>query len=104
MEMYFDVVCKFMFLFQSKAAPAAKAAPKGGKASASNSVGNDDEPSWHLGRNKHVKVRSFKGQTYIDIRNEWMILFDVMMFVRMRKRVEVNIVQTYQWELSVICK
>jgi len=53
---------------KSKAPPAAKAAPKGGKASASNSVGNDDEPSWHLGRNKHVKVRSFKGQTYIDIR------------------------------------
>nr|ACO15626.1 Activated RNA polymerase II transcriptional coactivator p15 [Caligus clemensi] len=26
------------------------------------------EPSWHLGNNKHVKVREFKGKTYIDIR------------------------------------
>jgi len=32
-----------------------------------SSLGGDD-PSWHLGRNKHVVVRQFKGQTYIDIR------------------------------------
>jgi len=29
---------------------------------------SEDEPSWHLGRDKHVKVREFKGKTYIDIR------------------------------------
>jgi len=29
---------------------------------------NSEEPSWHLGRDKHVKVREWKGKTYIDIR------------------------------------
>ena len=28
----------------------------------------EEEPSWDLGKNKWVKVREFKGQTYIDIR------------------------------------
>ena len=41
-------------------------------------MGGDDEPSWHLGKNKHVKVRQFKGQTYIDIRNDkWFLIIDV---------------------------
>nr|ALS04292.1 activated RNA polymerase II transcriptional coactivator p15 [Acartia pacifica] len=34
----------------------------------SDSQLSGQDPSWHLGRNKHVVVRSFKGQTYIDIR------------------------------------
>jgi len=50
------------------AAPAKSAAkPKTGGDS-STSLGDSGDPSWHLGRNKHVVVRQFKGQTYIDIR------------------------------------
>ena len=41
-------------------------------ASSSNRRGNPavdgQEPSWDLGKMKKVKVRQFKGQTYIDIR------------------------------------
>ena len=31
----------------------------------------DEEPSWDLGKNKWVKVREFKGTTYIDIREDY---------------------------------
>lgn len=42
---------------------------KGAAAKPSGSGPSDSgEPSWHLGRDKHVKVREFKGKTYIDIR------------------------------------
>nr|ACO11518.1 Activated RNA polymerase II transcriptional coactivator p15 [Caligus rogercresseyi] len=44
----------------SSSSKAAK--PKG------NPAKDGEEPSWHLGNNKHVKVREFKGKTYIDIR------------------------------------
>ena len=44
------------------------------KASGGDSSLGGDDPSWHLGRNKHVVVRQFKGQTYIDIRNVQFIL------------------------------
>merc|ERR1712223_2316692 len=30
------------------------------------------EPTWELGQNKKVKIREFKGKTYIDIR-EWYV-------------------------------
>eukprot|EP00088_Acartia_fossae_P022076 TRINITY_DN23369_c0_g1_i1.p2 TRINITY_DN23369_c0_g1~~TRINITY_DN23369_c0_g1_i1.p2 ORF type:complete len:117 (-),score=46.42 TRINITY_DN23369_c0_g1_i1:858-1208(-) len=45
------------------AASSGKPAAKGN----TNPTGSSD-PSWHLGRDKHVVVRQFKGQTYIDIR------------------------------------
>jgi len=57
--------------------PAPKGAKKEGsskkanpyqKPQASKPSGGDDEPSWDLGKNKWVKVRAFKGTTYIDIR------------------------------------
>ena len=37
------------------------------KPTSSGSRGQE-EPSWDLGKNKWVKVREFKGTTYIDIR------------------------------------
>ena len=57
--------------------PAAKGAKKADtnpykKAETSKPVSKgsrgQEEPSWDLGKNKWVKVREFKGQTYIDIR------------------------------------
>jgi len=54
---------------KSKGAAPAKAAakPKSGGGDSSSSLGGSD-PSWHLGNNKHIVVREFKGKTYIDIR------------------------------------
>jgi len=43
------------------------AAPQKSASNNSNPTGSSD-PSWHLGRDKHVVVREFKGKTYIDIR------------------------------------
>eukprot|EP00088_Acartia_fossae_P010417 TRINITY_DN1518_c0_g1_i1.p1 TRINITY_DN1518_c0_g1~~TRINITY_DN1518_c0_g1_i1.p1 ORF type:complete len:123 (-),score=52.92 TRINITY_DN1518_c0_g1_i1:4-372(-) len=56
--------------FKQGASGAAKKSSSGGASggnSTANSLGGED-PSWHLGKNKHVVVRSFKGQTLIDIR------------------------------------
>ncbi|XP_040574105.1 putative RNA polymerase II transcriptional coactivator [Lepeophtheirus salmonis] len=48
-------------------APAKKSAPPPPKPKGNPAV-DGKEPSWHLGNNKHVKVREFKGKTYVDIR------------------------------------
>merc|ERR1712045_189560 len=47
--------------------PAKKSAKTSG-GSSSCTMGADGEPSWSLGNMKFVKVREFKGKTYIDIR------------------------------------
>lgn len=47
--------------------PVKKAAKTSGGGGAA-SMGADGEPSWLLGNMKFVKVREFKGKTYIDIR------------------------------------
>jgi hypothetical protein len=44
-----------------------EAKPQTSKPTSNNSK-DDEEPSWDLGRNKWVKIRPFKGTTYIDIR------------------------------------
>jgi len=33
-----------------------------------NAPGDPKEPKWHIGNNKWVTVREFKGKTYVDIR------------------------------------
>ena len=62
-------------------------------------AGGDDEPSWDLGKNKWVKVRSFKGQTYVDIR-EYYVDKDTMDTKPGKKGISLN-VQQYQ-KLRVI--
>ena len=63
--------------------------------------GGDDEPSWDLGKNKWVKVRSFKGQTYVDIR-EYYVDKDTMDTKPGKKGISLN-VQQYQ-KLRVIAE
>ena len=58
------------------------------------SGGEDDEPSWDLGKNKWVKVRQFKGQTYVDIR-EYYVDKDTMDTKPGKKGISLN-VQQYQ--------
>jgi len=47
--------------------PAKKATPAA-KKPAGNPSKDGEEPSWSLGNMKFIKVREFKGKTYIDIR------------------------------------
>ena len=54
----------------------------------------EEEPSWDLGKNKWVKVREFKGQTYIDIR-EYYVDKDTMETKPGKKGISLNC-QQYQ--------
>jgi Transcriptional Coactivator p15 (PC4) len=56
------------FSYQQGKAAAKPAAKPAAKASSSGGPSDDGEPSWHLGRERYVKVREFKGKTYVDIR------------------------------------
>ena len=82
-------------------------APKGAKASkkdsnpykkaetskpVSKSSRGEEEPSWDLGKNKWVKVREFKGQTYIDIR-EYYVDKDTMETKPGKKGISLNCLQ-----------
>jgi len=49
-------------------APVKKGKSAPAKKPEASSLPESGEPSWHLGRDKHVKVREWKGKTYIDIR------------------------------------
>jgi len=60
----------------------------------------DEEPSWDLGKNKWVKVREFKGQTYIDIR-EYYVDKETMETRPGKKGISLNC-QQYQKLKSVI--
>merc|ERR1712223_1722015 len=53
------------------------------------------EPTWELGQNKKVKVREFKGKTYIDIR-EWYVDKKDMETKPGKKGVSLNTVQFQQ--------
>lgn len=66
----------------------------------SNSGKEDEEPSWDLGRNKWVKVRSFKGTTYIDIR-EYYVDKDTMETRPGKKGISLNCEQ-YQKLKSIM--
>nr|AQS22685.1 activated RNA polymerase II transcriptional coactivator p15 [Pseudodiaptomus poplesia] len=48
--------------------PVKKSKPTASAPKPSASRRGDEEPSWHLGKERYVKVREFKGKTYIDIR------------------------------------
>ena len=83
--------------------PAAKGAKKADtnpykKAETSKPVSKgsrgQEEPSWDLGKNKWVKVREFKGQTYIDIR-EYYVDKDTMETKPGKKGISLNC-QQYQ--------
>ena len=60
----------------------------------SKSSRGEEEPSWDLGKNKWVKVREFKGQTYIDIR-EYYVDKDTMETKPGKKGISLNC-QQYQ--------
>ena len=60
----------------------------------SGSRGGEEDPSWDLGKNKWVKVREFKGQTYIDIR-EYYVDKDTMETKPGKKGISLNC-QQYQ--------
>ena len=60
----------------------------------------EEEPSWDLGKNKWVKVREFKGQTYIDIR-EYYVDKETMDTKPGKKGISLN-TQQYQKLKSII--
>ena len=60
----------------------------------SKSSRGEEDPSWDLGKNKWVKVREFKGQTYIDIR-EYYVDKDTMETKPGKKGISLNC-QQYQ--------
>ncbi len=66
---------------------------------ASSGSRGQEEPSWDLGKNKWVKVREFKGQTYIDIR-EYYVDKETMETKPGKKGISLNC-QQYQ-KLKVI--
>jgi len=51
-----------------RAPPAKKVAKANHSGNEPNAPGNPNEPKWHIGNNKWVTVREFKGKTYVDIR------------------------------------
>merc|ERR1712088_178289 len=53
------------------------------------------EPTWELGQNKKVKIREFKGKTYIDIR-EWYVDKKDMDTKPGKKGISLNTVQFQQ--------
>merc|ERR1712212_1349106 len=53
------------------------------------------EPTWELGQNKKVKIREFKGKTYIDIR-EWYVDKKDMETKPGKKGISLNTVQFQQ--------
>merc|ERR1712115_759033 len=53
------------------------------------------EPTWELGQNKKVKIREYKGKTYIDIR-EWYVDKKDMETKPGKKGISLNTVQFQQ--------
>merc|ERR1712012_3256 len=53
------------------------------------------EPTWELGQNKEVKIREYKGKTYIDIR-EWYVDRKDMETKPGKKGISLNTVQFQQ--------
>merc|ERR1712126_539339 len=53
------------------------------------------EPTWELGQNKKVKIREFKGKTYIDIR-EWYVDKKDMETKPGKKGISLNTIQFQQ--------
>eukprot|EP00088_Acartia_fossae_P060412 TRINITY_DN72348_c0_g1_i1.p1 TRINITY_DN72348_c0_g1~~TRINITY_DN72348_c0_g1_i1.p1 ORF type:complete len:122 (+),score=19.07 TRINITY_DN72348_c0_g1_i1:30-368(+) len=45
-----------------------KVAGKSTAKPSASSLTESKDPSWHLGKDKHVTVREFRGKTYVDIR------------------------------------
>eukprot|EP00092_Neocalanus_flemingeri_P015461 GFUD01016738.1.p1 GENE.GFUD01016738.1~~GFUD01016738.1.p1 ORF type:complete len:126 (-),score=45.16 GFUD01016738.1:174-551(-) len=71
-----------------------KSKPMTSKPVSKSSRDEDEEPSWDLGKNKWVKVRQFKGTTYIDIR-EYYVDKDTMETRPGKKGISLNC-QQYQ--------
>ena len=61
-----------------------------------------EEPSWDLGKNKWVKVREFKGQTYIDIR-EYYVDNETMETRPGKKGISLNCQQYQKLKVPITC-
>ena len=61
-----------------------------------------EEPSWDLGKNKWVKVREFKGQTYIDIR-EYYVDKETMETKPGKKGISLNCQQYQKLKVNIFC-
>lgn len=61
-----------------------------------------EEPSWDLGKNKWVKVREFKGQTYIDIR-EYYVDKETMETRPGKKGISLNCQQYQKLKVPLFC-
>ena len=74
--------------------------PQTSKPVSNSSKADDDEPSWDLGKNKWVKVRQFKGTTYIDIR-EYYVDKDSMETRPGKKGISLNCQQYQQLKVEI---